>query len=370
MSFEISKMQADLNSFIERSREEIKNQGAAQAETVKAIDHLQRQITDLQRRGISTGSTASDPAAAIAKGITDNLGDFEKSGRCRFELKDLNLPFERKLFSSTSLTNSAPGGVIGLAAGSSDYGNIVGLFPSLPLNDGAVFQIRESAATGWVASPQTEGSDKNESTATLTGDTLAVKTIATWVSATKQALADVTGLQAFINGRLLWALAKELDEQVLSGDGTGENLDGLTTLATAFDTNYLSATNGWEYSDLLGAAAVQVRVAGFRPTFCILNPQDAFTMRHTKASDGQYIMGPPSLPMIVESAAMSQGTFVVGDQSQTIFRVRQGVTIDLSESHSDYFVKNKVAIRAELRGLLQTVSPSAFVYGSLSSSPA
>ena len=42
------------------------------------------------------------------------------------------------------------------------------------------------------------------------------------------------------------------------------------------------------------------------------------------------------------------------------FWTRSGIVVQASNSHSDFFVKNLVAIRAEQRGLLTVYRPSAF----------
>jgi len=54
------------------------------------------------------------------------------------------------------------------------------------------------------------------------------------------------------------SLAEEL--QLLTGDGTGENLRGLLTQAAAFDTSLLSASTGYNKLDVIGRAVQQSRL--------------------------------------------------------------------------------------------------------------
>lgn len=339
------------------------------AKSNSRIDKMQSQLDAIELKGGNpafVGGGAADPAAAVAKAIMEHKAAFESHGRVRFEVPSL---IERKTFASTGLVNPQTWQTIGTDGGFR-YGNVRALFRVVPADSGSIFQVREVSTSGWNASPQTESSAKNESEATLTGETLSVQTIAHWVSASKQALEDVQGLEAFIRGRLLWGLDAEVDEQLTSGNGVGTNLKGLATVAQAFDTTLLNASAGWDLYFVAGAAAAQIRRNGFNPTFMLVHPNDAFRMGFTRDDEGRYMVPPQGVPPVVQSVAVAEGTFIAGDASQALIRARQTATIDLSESHSDYFTKNMVAIRAEERLAFQVTSYSAFVYGSFVTSPA
>src|SRR3546814_3383858 len=74
------------------------------------------------------------------------------------------------------------------------------------------------------------------------GLTATVTTIAHWVLATRQILDDVAMLQSYIDGRLRYGLAYAEELQLLNGDGTGTNLNGVYTQATTF-ASPLAAAN-------------------------------------------------------------------------------------------------------------------------------
>jgi HK97 family phage major capsid protein len=61
-----------------------------------------------------------------------------------------------------------------------------------------------------------------------------VTTIAHYVLATKQILDDVPQLQSYIDGRLRYGLMYVEEGQLLNGGGTGTDLNGINTQATAF----------------------------------------------------------------------------------------------------------------------------------------
>ena len=65
------------------------------------------------------------------------------------------------------------------------------------------------------------------------------------------------------------------EQQLLSGDGTGENLHGILPQATHFDTSLLSASRGWNKIDIVGRSVEQVTAAKeLQPTFIVLHPSD------------------------------------------------------------------------------------------------
>ncbi|HFJ7157007.1 TPA: phage portal protein [Escherichia coli] len=82
---------------------------------------------------------------------------------------------------------------------------------------------------------------KPESDITFSKQTANVKTIAHWVQASRQVMDDAPMLQSYINNRLMYGLALKEEGQLLNGDGTGDNLEGLNKVATAYDTS-LNAT--------------------------------------------------------------------------------------------------------------------------------
>jgi HK97 family phage major capsid protein len=82
------------------------------------------------------------------------------------------------------------------------------------------------------ARTQSEGAVKGESTITGELVTKAVATIAHFIKASKQVLDDMPMLQSHIDGQLTYGLAYEEELQLLLGDGTGVNLDGLVPNAT------------------------------------------------------------------------------------------------------------------------------------------
>ena len=231
------------------------------------------------------------------------------------------------------------------------------------------------------ASPQVEGSAKAENAVTFSSVSEKVRTIATWIPASKQILDDFTELMGFINSTLPYYvnLAEEL--QLLSGDNTGENLHGLITQAAAFSTGLLSSSKGWNKIDIVGRAIQQITAAKeLDPTFVVLHPNDWWEMRLTKDGFGRYILGDPQTNVrpslfgldVVYTTSIANGTFLVGSGNPIAseIRDRMEMQVEISTEHQDFFTKNLVAVRGEKRVVLVVKRPNSYITGSFTTSPA
>jgi HK97 family phage major capsid protein len=230
------------------------------------------------------------------------------------------------------------------------------------------------------ASPQIETSPKVENAVAFTSYSERVKTIATWIPASKQCLDDFQELGGYVENALTYYvnLAEEL--QLLSGDGTGENLHGILVQSTAFNTGLLNTTAGWTRIDVIGRAIEQINnTSEIDPTFVVLNPKDYWSVRLTKDQYGRYLLGDPQQigsPNvfgldIVWTPSMPAGTFLVGSGSAVAseIRDRMQMQVEISTEHMDYFVRNLVAIRAEKRLAFVMKRNGSYIQGTLNSSP-
>lgn len=192
-----------------------------------------------------------------------------------------------------------------------------------------------------------------------------VKTIAEWVPVTKRALADAAQLEDLIRDELSKDIAEREEEQILAGDGVGENITGILSTSgiqsQAFDTDIFVSVR---------KAITKTRTVGrVVPNAVLMNPLDVETVDLARESSGRFYgagpfsMGPRtlwSLP-IVESETISAGTAVVGDFSKAVLWDREDTTVTFSDSHADFFIRNLVAVLAEERVAFGVTRPAAFV---------
>lgn len=229
--------------------------------------------------------------------------------------------------------------------------------------------VRENVFTN-SAAPVAEGNLKPESQLTFTKETATVKTIAHWIQASRQVMDDAPMLESYVNNRLLFGLALIEEGQLLNGDGTGDNLNGLNKVATAYDAALTVA--GDTRADLIAHAIFQTSESEFEASGIILNPRDWHAIALLKDADGRYIFGGPAafaakvmwgLP-VVATKAQALGTFTVGgfDLASQVWD-RMDATVEVSREDRDNFVKNMVTILCEERLALAHYRPTAVIKG-------
>jgi HK97 family phage major capsid protein len=254
------------------------------------------------------------------------------------------------------------------------------LLTSRNTNSAIVDFVRVSSPNS-IASPVAEGSLKPENSLSFATVSEKIRTLATWIPATRQVLDDFAELMGFIQNSLPYYVNLAEERQMLSGDGTGENLHGIISQATSFNAGLLpAAAKGWQRLDVVAAAIMQVNAAlEIPPTFVVLHPNDWWNIALTKDGFGRYILGDPqslTTPRlfgldVVPTVSMSAGSFLVGSGSPVAIEIvdRMGMQVEVSTENQDFFLRNMVAIRAEKRTALLTRRPASFIYGSFTTSP-
>jgi HK97 family phage major capsid protein len=349
----------------------------------KRFNDLQRQVDGLDvgnrdRVGSSLGFDLKDHLESndSIKALLEH-----KRGTARFNLKG----HEYKTTISSSAVGASTSGVLqidrspGIVPEARQMLRVRDVLAQRPTTLQLVDFVKVNSPLA-IGSPQTEASDKGENAVTFTTHSEQIRTLATWIPASRQVLDDLPELAAFINGSLAYYVNLEEELQLLSGSGSGVNLNGLITQATAFNTGLLSNAAGWNKIDIIGRAIQQLASAKeVQPTFAVLNPADWSGMRLQKDSYGRYILGDPQQMVrpslfgldIVSTVNIASGTFLVGSGSSNCVEIcdRMEMEVEISNEHSDYFTRNLVAIRAEKRLALLVKRPAAFVTGTFSTSP-
>lgn len=223
------------------------------------------------------------------------------------------------------------------------------------------------------ARPVTEGTTKPKSDLAFNLVTTPVRTIAHTFKISRQMLDDAPALAAYVGRRGTYGLKFVEEQQVLFGDGTGQNLNGIIPQASAFAPQFSEADD--TAFDRVNQAISQAEDADVPVNAIVLNRRDWRRMLGIKDGDERYISSQSpfglqqqvlwNLP-VVATNAMPAGEFLVGafQDGATIFD-RLDVEVLLSTEDDDNFVRNLATVRVESRVALAVFRPEAFVAGDL-----
>lgn len=217
---------------------------------------------------------------------------------------------------------------------------------------------------------------KPQSDITFELESAPVATIAHWIRASKQVLADVPMLQSYIDGRLMYGLKLKEEQQLLKGSGVGLNLNGIYTQATPY-VNPGVTVQAETRIDRLRLAMLQVSLSEYDTDGIVINPIDWAAIELTKTTDNAYLFASPTGQIaptlwgrpVVATQAMDANDFLVG-----AFRMgaqgwdREDAAVEISLEDSTNFRDNAVTIRCEERVGLTVFRTTAFVKGQLTGS--
>jgi HK97 family phage major capsid protein len=352
------------------------------------VEKLQAQVDAIDIKLASTHNYDDGSTGDIVTKALNDSTELQRmrevgKGKAVISLGDLNaIPMQRKTLTSSGMTGTSGvimpqqvGSVVPLAQRRLFLRDL--LYKGNKTTSNTVYFVKEATFVN-NASPQgAEGSLKQESTNTFTTTSLPIQTISHWLNVSRQVIDDALVLADYIKSKLLFGLRFREESQILSGDGTGFNLTGLTTGAAAMNTGLLGTS--FTKLDILRRALEQVELADETPAgFFMLNPGDWATIELSKSTTNEYIVGSPggtaSAPSlwgkpVIVSTAIAANTFLAGSSESAELIDRMDAVVEVSFENSDNFVRNTATLLCEERTALVTYRPNAFVTGSLTSSP-
>lgn len=378
---ELLKTTSELKDFLQKADAEIKDAKSVSAETKAAIEKLSEKATELTDKCLMLEqkmSAQNDSNIQVVKSLGEMFTDSDgwknlqsaRGGSARMEIKTAiinatgqNQPLVQDMR------------VPGIVNEPNRRFTIRDALPVGRTSSNLVQFTRElvftNAAGPQYASPARENVTKPESGITFELKNAAVVTLAHWIPVSKQVLDDAPMLQSYINGRLMYGLKLEEEDQLLNGDGTGSNISGL--LDSGNFVAYNRAVSGDTNIDTLRRAITQGALSEYNVDTIVLNPADWEEIELTKATDGQYIWANPALPAgpqiwgrrVIATNSITAGTFLVGAFSMGAqIWDRMDAQIMISFENDTNFVKNMATLLCEERLALTVYRPSAFVSGS------
>lgn len=247
---------------------------------------------------------------------------------------------------------------------------LLDLIPTQTMDSKSFDYTRESGNLD-DAAEVAEGTIKPAGDLELIDATVEAKVVAVWTRLKRPQLADVPSLDTTARTRLMYKVMRRVENQIVGGDGTGENLTGLLHTTGIAEVAFAAGT---PLTDLSLTGITDVIMSDAEPNAVVANPVDVEAMLTAKAagsgvrldSDGAFGGSPPStmwgLPLI-QTRVCPQGKAIVGDWTQgcTLY-IREGVNLRISDSDQDAFVRNELVYLAEGRFGLAVWNAACFAF--------
>lgn len=369
---EIKKAQTDLTEQL-KALEEKKASGSDLSDISGRLKDSQEQLeklgenfVGLQKKLAARDTESQDLAAHIAR--TDGLVDAIKA-KGGMEFKDITM-------SSITQNNPLPNGVRtesrGLIRPLQQRLFLRDVIPTANTSAASFGYLQESGFTN-NAAVVAAGALKPQSEITFDDRILNMKKMAHTFRIDEEMLDDVDGLEAYIRERGLWGLAFREEGQLINGNGSATQLDGLLmpTNHTAYAAATVPGVTPANAMDDIRVAIAQAEVAEIPASAIIMNRLDAAALDLEKDADGKYLHPAFSgntawgLP-VVRTNGIAQGTFIVGAFiGNAMIWQRKGIEVRRSTEDRDNFVLNKVTILMEERLNLEVLRPEGIVAGAL-----
>ncbi len=209
--------------------------------------------------------------------------------------------------------------------------------------------------------------------------TAKVEKIGVFAKYSSEMAEDAANLVTEVRNFLLSDMAQTVDTQILKGNGSSNALKGIlhTDHYTAYSAGDFAGTiTDPNRFDVIETAANQVIVGLHQPNYVVLNPVDVSKMRLTKDDNGNYVMPPFSSEpgatvsglRVIANTGIDAGKFLVGDFSKSSVKYNRGLTLAVSNTDQDDFIKDRFTVRATVRLVhrVRANDKGAFVYGTFS----
>ena len=362
-----------LNEELSGSLEELKIE-ESKASNAKAMEVDNQVVNELpvveESAGVKTIGEQFTDTEAYAKYMSNGVKGVDSQAEFKTTLNTTGYPPE---------SLRAPGI---LETALRDPNAVIGLFDQIQTDQNAFVYLEETTFTNNAGEIAESGdiSSANESALAFTERTESIRKIATFLPVTDELLADVSGIQGYVNSRLQTMMRLRMDNQLLNGNGSAPNLTGVLNKSGINTFAYGSYSGELRKIGQVYQAITEIRKDAFvEPDAIVMHPSDWYDIVTSVSSvetsgsrNPLFVVaggfGADAVPRlwglkVVPSTAIAEGTMLVGkfgggDAAQIV--TRQGVDLAVSDSHSDFFAKNQLAIRLTMRMGFVVYKPTAF----------
>ena len=336
---------------------------------------------------IQTGKTvASLPIHEEQKEMPKGLGDQVRESRAYksfMEDGQLNISSEVKynplLESKTLLTETGyPPSVVRsdliVPTPLRNPNSVIDLFSVIPTDTYQYKYLEETTFTNNSAEVAEAGAF-GESAIAFTENTENIRKFGVSIPVTEELLSDVASVNGYLDSRLKTMLQLRLDSELINGDGSAPNIRGILNKSGINTFDFSAYAGNLGRIGQLYQAITEIRKDAFMEADAILmHPSDWNDVVTTVTSDfagtssagyagkdplfvGAGMFGNGVNPSIwgvkvVPTTAITAGTVLVGTFGGGLAShiiTREGMEVAMSDSHDDFFTKDKVMMKASMR---------------------
>lgn len=344
---------------------------------VKDIEDVSNRLVEAEQKLVDRIAAGKEDPKSVGILVVENqqFKDFAtgKTAKCRIEVP--------RFFDSTTTGQSGsplanndtlnPAHRLpGVIPGATRMLRVRDVIPQGETNSNAIEVTRESSFTN-NAAETAEGATKPETDIVFELYSTPVKTIAHWLKVSTQVKDDAPQIVSHIETRLRYGVELREDQQLISGDGTGQNLTGMTISP---NMNAFTPTSGDTALDTINRQKYVIAAADYMPTAIVLHPTDWGNIERSKDSQNRYIIGDPhsalgpflwGLPVIV-TPSMTAGKLLIAafDIAFQLWN-RKATVVEMFEQDDKNAQQNLLTIRAEKRCALAGYRPASVRFGNL-----
>lgn len=233
--------------------------------------------------------------------------------------------------------------------------------------------MRETGGTGdlttWAEYAGTSTDEKPQIDRQFQEVTVTAEYIAGWLRVSRKMFDDMSAFRSYLQMRLMVMYLNVEDAQILNGNGTSPNIEGLLEVAVQ-----AANTTGPNIERLVYAIA-QLESSDYSATGIVLHPAAYYNIALNKATgsgeydlpgivviqNGQlYVAGVP----VYKTTAIAIDTYIVGDFEQGAqLYIREQPTVGFFEEDDKNVTTNRITVRIEGRIALAIYRAEAFVQG-------
>ena len=336
------------------------------SETTEALETIQKQMDELKNNAPAIVKSVGTKSELFEK-ISEAKESYKKSGKAEMELKT---------FVATDGGAHQPYAYDQSAEIQHDPNYKNRLRAALPTSTsdaaGSFIFNRETAETD-AAAPKAKGAAQPQTSKTLQRQEAAFQTITNLFTIPEEWLDDVNRMESYLSRRLMGDLMDVEDRQIIGGNGTAPNYNGLNTFGATLGASDLgdwadSVDSANRYDALTSFASILAQDDYMADTV-ILSPFDYYQIKLIKATTGEYVLGQTKdgyeifngMKFVVNNA-QTAGTFTVLDSKSVEYVMREGVNVKFDYNAND-FASNNITVRAQLRGALVDYLPNGVKTG-------